>query len=145
LSILDYKDCNVLIADDHLITCKMLEQHLLDMGFSQIDLAADSLQAEEKMAASSYHIVFLDWNMPGKTGYALLQECRQDRQYDDTAFVMVTAESEKRYVIEALKAGSTSYIVKPVVRNVFVEKVDQVMKWLGDRSRTADRAIEGGL
>ena len=44
--------------------------------------------------------------MPGKSGYHLMQQCRQDNTYDGTAFVIVSAESEERYIIEALKAGA---------------------------------------
>ena len=46
---------------------------------------------------------------------------------------MVTSESDERHMIEALKAGATSYIIKPVLANVFSEKVKKVLDWIAKR------------
>jgi two-component system chemotaxis response regulator CheY len=114
-----------------MIIRQTLEQKLRGMGFAHIDVVADYDQAQAKMKARHYDIVFVDWILPGsKSGYALLQEYRQEREFDDIAFVMVTTESDERHMIEALKAGATSYITKPVTPNAFEEKVHKVLEWI---------------
>ena len=123
----------VLVVDDHMIIRQVVEQNLKNMGFADIDTAGSAAEAAERMAARNYDIIFIDWIMPGKSGYALMQECRQERKFDDVAFVMVTSESDERHMIEALKAGATSYIIKPVLSNVFSDKVKKVLDWLGKR------------
>ncbi|MBL8713147.1 MAG: response regulator [Alphaproteobacteria bacterium] len=123
----------VLVVDDHMIIRQVVEQNLKNMGFTDIDTAGSATEAAERMAARNYDIIFIDWIMPGKSGYALMQECRQERKFDDVAFVMVTSESDERHMIEALKAGATSYIIKPVLSNVFSDKVKKVLDWLGKR------------
>lgn len=123
----------VLVVDDHMIIRQVVEQNLKNMGFTDIDTAGSAAEAAERMAARNYDIIFIDWIMPGKSGYALMQECRQERKFDDVAFVMVTSESDERHMIEALKAGATSYIIKPVLSNVFLDKVKKVLDWLGKR------------
>src|SRR6218665_3962210 len=102
-----------------MVICRLLEHFLRANGFQHIDIAADYAEAVHKMGFNKYDIVFLDWNMPGKTGYSLMQELREERAHDTTAIVMITAESEQRHVVEALKAGATAYIVKPVARETF--------------------------
>jgi DNA-binding response OmpR family regulator len=126
-------DLVALIIDDHQIIRQVLEQNLRDMGFKQIDAVANYQEAQEKMKAKRFDIVFVDWILPGKSGYSLMQEYRQEREYDDVAFVMVTTETDERHMIEALKAGATSYIMKPVTPNAFKEKVGKVLDWLGKK------------
>lgn len=128
----------VLVIDDHMIIRQVVEQNLKNMGFADIDTAGSAAEALERMAVRNYDIIFVDWIMPGKSGYALMQECREERKFDDVAFVMVTSESDERHMIEALKAGATSYIIKPVLSNVFSEKVKKVLDWLAKRGQKSD-------
>jgi DNA-binding response OmpR family regulator len=100
------------------------------MGFTQIETASNYQEAQEKMKSKRYDIVFVDWILPGKSGYSLMQEYRQEREYDEVAFVMVTTETDERHMIEALKAGATSYIMKPVTPNAFKDKVAKVLEWI---------------
>jgi two-component system phosphate regulon response regulator PhoB len=126
-------ETRVLVVDDNVVVRKLIENNLAVMGFKTIDSASNSQEAQDKIAQAAYDIVFLDWNMPGKSGYALMQEYREDRKYDRIAFVMVTAESQERYMREALKAGATSYITKPIAPATFQDKVGKVLAWLGNR------------
>ena len=131
-------DLRVLVVDDNFVVRKLIELNLANMGFKSIDVAGNSQEAQDKISVTPYDIVFLDWNMPGKSGYALMQEYREDRQWDRIAFVMVTAESQERYVREAVKAGATSYITKPITPATFAEKVGKVLTWLANRAPKAE-------
>lgn len=130
MAALNCSDLVALVIDDHQIIRQVLEQNLRDMGFKTIDAAVNYQEAQEKMKSRHYDIVFVDWILPGKSGYSLMQEYRQEREYDDVAFVMVTTETDERHMIEALKAGATSYIMKPVTPNAFKEKVSKVLDWI---------------
>ena len=121
---------SVLIVDDHMIMRQHVRANLARLGFTDIDEAATSDAAEEKMAAKRYDILFLDWVMPGKSGYALLQKYRENPAYNDVAFVMVTSLTEERNMVAAQKAGATAYIVKPVMPSVFQSRIDPVLEWI---------------
>lgn len=127
-------DLKALVVDDHMIVRCDIERHLKTLGVSHVDQASNVKEATDKMAGFEYSVIFLDWNMPGRSGYNLLQQCRQDSKYDTVAFVIVSAESEERYIIEALKAGATSYIVKPVAENILKDHVHRVVAWINQRS-----------
>lgn len=126
-------DLKALVVDDHMIVRCDIEKHLKALGMAHIDQASNVKEATEKMAVTGYNVIFLDWNMPGRSGYNLLQQCRQDSKYDIVAFVIVSAESEERYIIEALKAGATSYIVKPVSEGILKDHVNRVVTWINQR------------
>src|SRR4051812_48028017 len=98
---LNLSDLKALVVDDHIIVRRDLELFLRNMGCKHVDQAPNVAEAQKKLAAERYNIVFLDWNMPGKSGFHLLQQCRADKAFDDVAFVIVSAESDDRYVIEA--------------------------------------------
>ncbi|MDE1152450.1 MAG: response regulator [Micavibrio sp.] len=136
MSAVEIPDLRVLVVDDNLVVRKLIEMQLQNLGFKNIEVASNSQEAEDKVAATPYDIVFLDWNMPGKSGYALMQEYREDRKYDSIAFVMVTAESQERYVREAVKAGATLYITKPISPVTFKEKVEKVIAWINTNRAT---------
>ena len=63
----------------------------------------------------------------------MLETTRGEEKCDNTTFGIVSAESEDRYIIEALKAGATSYIVKPVSENILREHVTRVVAWINER------------
>lgn len=125
---------NVLVIDDHMIIRQAIAQTLSGMGFKRIDTAANADEAEAKIRAENYDIIFVDWVMPGKSGFTLMQEHRLQKKFDATAFVMVTAEADEKQVIDALKAGATSYIIKPITADTFTAKVRKVLEWL-DKKR----------
>lgn len=134
-------DLRVLVVDDNVVVRKLIEAQLGALGFKLIDSAGNSSEAQDKIAAAPYDIVFIDWNMPGKSGYALMQEYREDRKNDHIAFVMVTAESQERYAREAQKAGATLYITKPITPATFKEKIEKVVAWIAStRAQKAGQA-----
>ncbi|MBL8713299.1 MAG: response regulator [Alphaproteobacteria bacterium] len=129
------KQLKYMIVDDSRVVIKALQQMLGDLGITQIDTASSAAEAEEKMSASGYDVLFLDWRMTGKSGVALMQQYREDRAYDNVAFVIVSGEDGQRYIQEALKSGATSYIVKPFKANTLADHIEKVVKWLEQRGR----------
>ena len=70
-------------------------------------------------------LVLVDWNMPKMDGITLI---RKIRETDKTLpLIMVTTESEKSRVMEALKAGVNNYVVKPFTAETLSEKIEQTM------------------
>ena len=137
-------DLSALVVDDYMVNRRDLERMLKAIGCKYIDQASNVAEAHEKMKGILYDIVFLDWNMPGKSGYNLLKTCREDNTYDSVAFVIVSAESEDRYIIGALKAGATSYIVKPVAETTLQDHVTKVLTWIDRRAAKAQQPPEQG-
>jgi two-component system chemotaxis response regulator CheY len=73
-------------------------------------------------------LVFLDWNMSTKmTGLDVLKEIRKIEKLKNMPIIMVTSESDKISVIEAMKNGATDFVAKPIVQSVFSEKVLRII------------------
>jgi two-component system, chemotaxis family, chemotaxis protein CheY len=103
----------VLVVDDYKTMIRIIRNLLAQLGFTNVDEAADGKSALEKLRNQKFGLVISDWNMEPMTGYELLREVRGDEKLKNTPFIMVTAESKTENVIAAKKAGVNNYIVKP--------------------------------
>jgi two-component system chemotaxis response regulator CheY len=116
----------VLVVDDYSTMVRIIRNLLRQLGFEDIDDAADGSAALEKMTAKRYGLVISDWNMEPMTGYDLLCRVRANPQIETTPFIMVTAESKTENVIAARKAGVNNYIVKPFNAQTLKAKIEAV-------------------
>lgn len=120
----------VLIVDDHMLMRNMVENFCVALGLKKIKQCSGGQQALTLMRAHHFDLVLMDWGMPDLPGVEVLKKLRADKQYEKTAIVMVTAESEDSRLIEALEAGATSYLVKPFSQEEFEKKIRNVLDWL---------------
>ncbi len=116
----------VLVVDDYNTMIRILRNLLKQLGFQDIDDAADGTAALAKMRTKKYGLIISDWNMEPMTGYDLLKEVRGDPGLATTPFIMVTAESKTENVIAAKKAGVNNYIVKPFNAQTLQTKIEAV-------------------
>lgn len=116
----------VLVVDDYKTMIRIIRNLLKQIGFSDIDDAADGSEALNKLRGRNYGLVISDWNMEPMTGYELLKEVRSDDHLRRTPFIMVTAESKTENVIAAKKAGVNNYIVKPFNAQTLRNKIGAV-------------------
>lgn len=116
----------VLVVDDYKTMVRIIRNLLKQLGFSEVDDAADGGQALEMLRKKRYGLVISDWNMEPVTGYELLRQVRADERLTRTPFIMVTAESKTENVIAAKKAGVNNYIVKPFNAATLKSKIEAV-------------------
>ena len=116
----------ILIVDDYNTMVRIIRNLLKQLGFENIDDAADGSAALAKLRSRRYGLAISDWNMEPMTGYDLLREVRADPALGKTPFIMVTAESKTENVIAAKKAGVDNYIVKPFNAQTLQHKIAAV-------------------
>jgi two-component system, chemotaxis family, chemotaxis protein CheY len=116
----------ILVVDDYNTMIRIIRNLLKQLGFVDIDDAADGASALSKMRGKRYSLVISDWNMEPMTGYDLLKEIRGDPSLAGIPFIMVTAESKTDNVIAAKKAGVNNYIVKPFNAQTLKSKIETV-------------------
>ncbi|MDF1687391.1 MAG: two-component system chemotaxis response regulator CheY [Parvibaculaceae bacterium] len=117
----------VLVVDDYKTMIRIIRNLLKQLGFTNVDDAADGSEALAKMRGKKYGLVISDWNMEPMTGYELLKEVRSDEHLAPTPFIMITAESKTENVIAAKKAGVNNYIVKPFNAATLKTKITAVI------------------
>ncbi len=68
----------ILIVDDYKTMIRIIRNLLKQLGFEDVDEAADGKEALGKLREKKYGLVISDWNMEPMTGYELLREVRGD-------------------------------------------------------------------
>lgn len=117
----------VLVVDDYKTMCRIMRNLLKQLGFDNVDEAADGTEALNKMKGKKFGLVISDWNMEPMTGYELLKNVRGDERLKGTPFIMITAESKTENVIAAKRAGVNNYIVKPFNAATLKQKITSVL------------------
>ncbi|MCL0040526.1 response regulator [Thermodesulfovibrionales bacterium] len=116
----------VLVVDDFPTMRRIIKNLLKQIGFEHIEEAENGTQALNKLKNDSFGLVVSDWNMPEMDGITFLRNTRQSEDFKGIPFLMVTAEAEKEKVIEAIKAGVDSYVVKPFTSEILKEKIEKI-------------------
>jgi two-component system chemotaxis response regulator CheY len=116
----------ILVVDDYNTMVRIIRNLLRQLGFTDVDDAADGSAALAKMTGKKYGLVISDWNMEPMTGYELLKQVRDNPQTAGTPFIMITAESKTENVVAAKQAGANNYIIKPFNAETLKHKIEAV-------------------
>jgi len=117
---------NIIVVDDMSTMRRIIKNALNQLGYSNIAEAEDGQDAFAKIRQSPVDLVITDWNMPNMDGLGLLKSIREDPNLKEVPVLMVTAQAEQKYVLEAIRAGATNYIVKPFTADTLKTKIDKI-------------------
>jgi len=116
----------VLVVDDMSTMRRIVKNVLKQIGYTDIDEAENGEDGLKKLKAGGYGLVVSDWNMPVMMGIDLLKAVRADPDLKHLPFLMVTAEAQKDNIIEAVQAGVSNYVVKPLTAEALLEKLQKI-------------------
>ncbi|HYC23638.1 MAG TPA: sigma-54 dependent transcriptional regulator [Candidatus Bathyarchaeia archaeon] len=115
----------ILVADDEPGVRESLAEVLRDAGY-RVRTAADGAAALAALEEDEFAVVVTDLRMPGADGLAVLRRTRE--LAPQTAVVVMTAHSSIESAVEALRAGATDYLLKPVIFEDILVKVERLLE-----------------
>lgn len=121
-----------LVVDDELVSRKKMQAILrnisdcqaVNSGKEAIALFKDAMESE-----SHYDLICLDIDMPDMDGITVLKSIRKIEEEKGISkekrgkVVMVSSSSDKTSVVECLKAGCDSYVLKPFDKETVYSKL----------------------
>ncbi len=116
----------ILLVDDSKTMRRIQKNALGGIGFEDIEEAEHGEEALKKLSETDFNLILLDWNMPIMNGIDCLRAIKKGEK-KDTPVIMVTSESQKSNIIEAIQAGAANYIVKPFQPKILKEKIVAVI------------------
>jgi chemosensory pili system protein ChpA (sensor histidine kinase/response regulator) len=102
----------VLVVDDS-ITVRRVTQRLLQREGYRVSLAADGLQALERLQAERPAVVLSDIEMPRMDGFDLVRNIRGDARMSDLPVIMITSRIAEKHREHARELGVDHYLGKP--------------------------------
>ncbi|SMC91772.1 DNA-binding transcriptional response regulator, NtrC family, contains REC, AAA-type ATPase, and a Fis-type DNA-binding domains [Desulfocicer vacuolatum DSM 3385] len=112
-----HTDVHVIIVDDEQSELDAYSFLLQSMGVKHIKTVKDSRNLMGLLESISNAIVFLDLNMPHKSGQEVLADMRE--LYPGIPVIICTANSDITMAVKCLKLGAHDYLLKPINMNSF--------------------------
>jgi DNA-binding NarL/FixJ family response regulator len=118
--------CRVLLADDHVVVRQGLKALLEREGFDIVGEASDGHEASRLARDLSPDVAILDIAMPLlngiETGRAISRSCPSTRT------IALTVHTENHYVMAALEAGFSGYVLKSQAAAQLVRAIKEVSR-----------------
>lgn len=114
----------IMSVDDSEATRKFIKGAVDVLGFEFLE-AADGKEGLEVLDKENGNVdlILLDWRMPVMDGIAMLEILKSNDLFKDIPVTMVTTESDRHKIIEAIDKGAKNYLMKPFSQEVLVGKI----------------------
>ncbi|HPS57619.1 MAG TPA: response regulator [Spirochaetota bacterium] len=108
---MEYKDKSILVVDDERSIRETVADYLEDSG-CRPEMAADGIEALDKILNGNYDAVIMDLNMPGMTGLEVLDKVVL--QFPEMPVIVFSGVGILDRAMEAIRKGAWDFISKPI-------------------------------
>ena len=112
------------VADDHPAMRAAVSDVLSDYGMTVLGIAADGVEAVERIESAKPHVAVIDVRMPLLSGIEVAR--RVAITTPDTAFLFYTAYGDRSLLAEALDVGVRGFVLKEAPVIELVRAVERV-------------------
>jgi DNA-binding response OmpR family regulator len=116
---------SILVVDDELDAAKVLAKILRKKGY-KIQLAANGLEALQKLYRNHFELVITDILMPKLDGIKLLEQIRE--QWPTLPVIVMTAVDDERTHTQILAMGAQAYLLKPFEFRQLFDAVEEIIQ-----------------
>ena len=116
----------VVIVDDDIITLEIHRKYL--ENFHEVYTFESGAEALEQLPTILPDIILLDIEMPGMDGFEFLKKLHVMKDCAEIPVIGVTGQGDKITVLRFVGEGAAAYLMKPVERQLLIEKVSEVLE-----------------
>ncbi|MCC5022190.1 MAG: two-component system response regulator OmpR [Candidatus Synoicihabitans palmerolidicus] len=116
---------HILIVDDDVRTCQLLERYLKDNGFS-VKTTIDGRRVTEILSTHPIKLIILDLMLPGEDGLSICRRLRHEGE--EVPIIMLTAKGDDVDRIVGLEIGAEDYLPKPFNPRELLARIKAVLR-----------------
>ncbi len=116
-----------LVVDDSATVRQQVGVVLTQAGYIVVE-AKNGIEGIEHIQKHEIDCVVCDVNMPNMNGIEMVRTLKQDAAYQTLPIIMLTTEGSTELIMEAKRAGSAGWIVKPFKADLLVAAVDRLTR-----------------
>ena len=120
------KDMQILFVEDNDNLRNFMRYSL--MGFFEVSVAADGLQAWEMIQKQLPDLVISDVIMPNRDGFELCRLIKSTYETSHIPVVLLTSLSEKTQQLQGLGLGADDYLTKPFDMTLLVQRIMSIIQ-----------------
>lgn len=121
----DFTKYRILIVDDQVEYARITGGAIQRMGHS-CEIAANALEAMEKLGSEHFDLVISDIVMAGKDGIELTKECLA--KYPHLNFIIMTGHAQDYSYTDIIDAGASDFIEKPFASGELQAKINRISR-----------------
>jgi len=133
------KRLSVLYVEDSKET-REVACEFLEIFFGNIITAVDGEDGWKKYNSQQFDLVLTDIEMPKKNGLELISQIRETNPH--IPLLVLSAYSDEKYFLEAIKCGLDAYLLKPFEMDQFISVIFKIVKKLDDEQKLKDYKIK---
>ena len=114
----------ILVVDDSATDTMLITNPLRAEGYDVIT-AKDGEEALRRLDSDRPDLVLLDVVMPGKNGFQLCRQIRNDARYGSLPVILLTSKNQEADKFWGMKQGATAYMTKPFATAALLATVRQ--------------------
>lgn len=118
---------SILVVDDCRTTRKIISLYLDGAGYKTI-MAANGVEAVEKLIRTKVDFIITDLNMPQMDGIELTRWIRSNATFKDIPLVILTTEQDDLSRIKGINTGASAYLTKPITRERLIDEVKHIFE-----------------
>lgn len=130
----------VLIVDDSEINLVLFDTLIKKIGGCQSTNFLDSVDALAWAQSHDLDLIIVDYMMPALDGIEFIRRLRLTPGKQAVPILMITTNEQKEVLYEALDAGATDFLTKPIDRIEFLARTKNMLSLSKSRVQLADRA-----
>jgi CheY-like chemotaxis protein len=121
----------IFLADDDEDDCILFQDALNEIGRkTELVISKDGVELMNtlnEMVPPPPQVLFLDLNMPRKSGFECLKEMKEGEKFKDIPVVVFSTSRDKSYIDKTFQDGANFYALKPSSFAALKQLIEQVL------------------
>jgi putative two-component system response regulator len=117
----------ILVIDDNPDIMLLMQELLATRGYDVVAVP-DALQAEAEVHRQTPDLILSDVIMPGKSGYELCRELKDNPATRLIPFVLITGLTDREDRLKGIECGADDFLNKPIYAEELFARVKSLLK-----------------